>query len=116
MGSWGRLDEPPGVGFFHGFAARGDPELAVDGFDLGPDGARGDVEALCHVPSGELATEQAKHIALALGQLAVELPIPRLACAKLPFLALEEIRESAGFGKILQDIARFGGHSPGSGA
>ena len=99
------LDEPPGVGLLHGRTTRGDPELAVDGFDLGPYGARGDVEALRHLPGGELAAEQAKHIALALGQLPVELPLPRLARAKLPFLALEELGEDAGVG-IASRMAR----------
>ena len=46
-----RLDEPPGMGFLHGFAARGDAELAVDGLDLGPYRACGHVEALCYLGS-----------------------------------------------------------------
>ena len=50
MGLRGTLDEPPGVSLLHGRTARGDPELAVDGFDLGSYGAWGDVEALRHLP------------------------------------------------------------------
>src|SRR5215211_1363020 len=115
MGVWGRLDESPGVSFLHGFTAGGDSELAVDGFDLGPNGAWGDVEALRHLPGGEFADEQPKDIEFALGQLPVELPLPRLARAKLPFLALEELREHAGVGKGVQDGPRLGEHRPGSG-
>jgi hypothetical protein len=42
------------VGFLHGLLARGDPELAVDGFDLGSYRAGGDVEALCHLARARL--------------------------------------------------------------
>ena len=41
----------------HGFTTRRDHELAVDGFDLCPHGARGDVEALGH-PAGWRARRQ----------------------------------------------------------
>jgi hypothetical protein len=51
MSFWGRLDEPPGVSLLHGILARGDPELAVDGFDLGSYGTRGDVEMLRYLPN-----------------------------------------------------------------
>src|SRR5215212_11106504 len=91
MGLWGMLDEPPSVSFLHGLTTRGDSELAVDGFDLGPYGAWGDVEALCHLPGRELAAEQAEHIELALCELSVELPLPRLASAKFALLALQKL-------------------------
>src|SRR5215217_1663748 len=115
MGLWGSLDEPPSVSFLHGLTTRGDPELAVDGFDLGSHGARGDVEALCHLPGGELADEQAEHIELVCCELLVELSLPPLAGAKLPFLALEKLREHAGVGKSFQDGPRLGKRLPTSG-
>src|SRR5215218_6087119 len=79
---WGRLDEPPGVGLLNGSTTRGDPELAVDGFDLGSYRAWGYVEALRHLPGGELADEEAKHIELAFRKLPVKLPLPWLVPAK----------------------------------
>src|SRR5215203_3777642 len=88
---WGRLDEPPGVGLLNGSTTRGDPELAVDGFDLGSYRAWGYVEALRHLPGGELADEEAKHIELALCELPVKLPLPRLVPAKFALLALQKL-------------------------
>ena len=46
------LDEPSGKRLHHGFLARGYSELAVDGLDLGPYRARGDVEAVCYLSGG----------------------------------------------------------------
>jgi hypothetical protein len=101
MGPWVGLEKAPGAGLLHGFAARGGPKLAVDGLDLGPHRARGYVEALRHLLGRELPGEQAKHLELALCQLPVELPLPRLARAELPFLALEELGEHPGIGEGL---------------
>src|SRR5215212_69755 len=112
MGLWGRLDASPGVSFLHGLTAGGDPELAVDGFDLGSYGVRGDVEALCHLPGGELAYEQAKHIVLALRKLRAWLGLPRLSRAKLPFMALEKFGECAGVRESLQNGPRLGERLP----
>jgi hypothetical protein len=44
------LDEFPGASILYGRTARGDPKLAVDGFDLCSYGAGCDVEALRHLP------------------------------------------------------------------
>src|SRR5215212_4923513 len=83
----GRLDEPPGVGFLHGFTA-----------------------------GGELAAKQPDHVVLALGQLPVKLSLTRLARAKLPFLALKELGEHAGVRIVVQYALRLGEHHPGSGS
>src|SRR5215212_6791656 len=107
---WGRLDEPPGVGLLNGSTTRGDPELAVDGFDLRSYRAWGDVEALRHLPGGELADEEAKHIELTLRELPVELPLPRLARAELPSFALQKLREYACIGIPLQHGPRLAQH------
>src|SRR5215212_11556005 len=86
MGLWGMLDEPPSVSFLHGLTTRGDPELAVDGFDLGSYRARGDVEVLRHLPGRQLAAKQAEHIELALRKLPIKRSVVLLARAKLQFL------------------------------
>src|SRR5215216_3450601 len=113
---WGRLDEPPGVGLLNGSTTRGDPELAVDGFDLGSYRAWGYVEALRYLPGGELADEEAKHVELALCELPVKLPLPRVAGAKPTFLALEKLGEHASVRKSLQDVSRLGEHRPAPGS
>src|SRR5829696_4252852 len=110
------LDEPFDAGLRHGILARGDPELAVDGLDVGPYGARGDVETLRYLRGRQLSDEEAKHSEFALRELTVELPFPCLARAKLPFLALDKLREDAGVGIPLHNGSRLGEHRPGSGA
>src|SRR5919112_2522120 len=110
------LDEPFDAGLLHGFLARGDPELAVDGLDVGPYGARGDVETLRYLRGRQLSDEEAKHSEFALRELTVELPFPCLVRAKLPFLALDKLREDAGVGIPLHNGPRLGKHRPGSGA
>src|SRR5215218_6713780 len=111
-----RLDKSPGVSLLHGCTTRGDPQLAVDGFDLGSYGAWGHVEALRYLPGGELADEEAKHVELPLRELPVELALPRLAGAKPTFLALEKLGEHAGVRKSLQDVSRLGEHRPAPGS
>jgi hypothetical protein len=88
---WVGLDQSPGVSLLNGCTARGDPELAVDGFDLGSYRAWGYVEAVCHLPGGELADEEVKHIELAFCELPVKLPLPRLVPAKFALLALQKL-------------------------
>src|SRR5829696_2794676 len=110
------LDEPFDAGLRHGILARGDPELAVDGLDVGPYGTRGDVETLRYLRGRQLSDEEAKHSEFALRELTVELPFPCLARAKLPFLALDKLREDAGVGIPLHNGPRLGEHRPGSGA
>src|SRR5215212_3289357 len=116
MGLWGMLDESPGVSFLHGFTAGGDPEPAVDGFDLGSYGAWGDVEALRNLPGGEISYEEAKHIELPLRELPVELPLPRLASAELPFLTLQKLEEHTSVRVPLQHGSRLGEHRSTSGS
>ena len=116
MGLWGELDEAPGVRLLYGLRTRGDPEFAVDGFDLGSYRARGNVEVVRYLPSGELADKEAKHFELALRKLPVELPFPRLTRAKHPFLTLEELGEDAGIGISLQKGPRLGEYRPSFGS
>src|SRR5829696_5368508 len=104
------LDEPFDAGLQHGILARGDPELAVDGLDVGSYGARGDVETLRYLRGRQLSDEEAKHSELALRELPVELPFPRLARAELPFLALQKLGEDACIGIPLQNGSRLGEH------
>src|SRR5919112_4128323 len=104
------LDEPFDAGLLHGFLARGDPELAVDGLDVGPYGARGDVEVLGYLRGRQLSDEEAKHIELTLRELPVELPLPRLARAELPSFALQKLREYACIGIPLQHGPRLAQH------
>src|SRR5829696_1180434 len=110
------LDEPFDAGLRHGILARGDPELAVDGLDVGPYGARGDVEVLGYLRGRQLSDEEAKHSEFALRELTVELPLPRLARAELSFLALQKLGEYACVRICLQDGPRLGEQRPGSGA
>src|SRR3712207_3960289 len=102
------LDQPPGARLPHGLFARGDPKLAVDGFDLGSHRARGDVEAVTHLPGGERPVEQAKHGHLTLGHLPVERSVPLIGLAKPALLALQKGGEDAGvIAERLQDGARL---------
>ena len=91
MDLWVGLEKLPGVSFLYGCTTRGDPELAVDGFDLGSYRAWGYIEAVRHLPGRELADEEAKHIELAVCELPVKLPLPRLVPAKFALLALQKL-------------------------
>ena len=88
------------MSFLHGCTTRGDPELAVDGFDLGSYGAWGDVEALCHLPGGELSDEEVKYIELALCELPIERSVSPLDSAMFALLSTASFRtqmKSTGF-------------------
>src|SRR5215211_4242608 len=105
---WWGLDEPPGAGLLHGFLARGNPELAVDGFDLGSYRAGGDVETLRYLPGRRVADEEPEHIELALCELLVERSVPPLSLTKPALLSLQKLGEDAGVRIPLQYGPRLG--------
>ena len=84
------LEETLRASPFHGFLARGYPELAIDGLDVRSHGAGGDVEDAPHLPGGELTGEEPQHVQLALRELLAGCSLPSLARAEPSLFALEK--------------------------